>query len=72
MIVKKPDGSGDFSMFIYSMGLTQSNPYVIIDFTIGENETTEYKGYTARVTWSNSVVDQIRRIEACGDCNKLK
>ncbi|MGX9367305.1 hypothetical protein ACTVJH_14905 [Desulfoplanes sp. PS50] len=72
MIVKNPDGSGKFSMFIYSMGWTQSNPYVIIDFDIGENETTKYKGYTAMVTWSSSVLAQIRRIKACGDCNKLK
>lgn len=66
-----PEGSGAFSMFLYGMGLTQINPYMVLDFSRGDSGTTAYKGYTAMSTWASTIPDQIQRIEACGDCSKI-
>ena len=69
MIVENPGGKG-FSMFIYSMGLTQQNPYVIVDFR-DENGMAAYRGYTAMSSWSGYVPILVKRVEACGECEGL-
>ena len=68
-LVESPDGK-EFSMFIYSMGLTQQNPYVIVDFR-DENGMTAYQGYTAMSSWTGSIPTLLNRIEACGECAGL-
>lgn len=69
-IVADPDGSGAFSMFIYGGGLTQANPYVIIDYTPTAHGTG-YKAYCIQRDWEYLIHQQIDRIEACGECSKL-
>lgn len=69
ILVESPDGK-EFSMFIYGIGLTQQNPYVIVDFR-EENGIAAYRGYTAMSSWSGSVPILIKRVEVCGECDGL-
>lgn len=71
-ITLNPDNSGQGTLFFYARGLTQSNPYVIIDFAQSDKETTTYKSHVAMANWKSFVGKAINRIEACGDCSKLK
>lgn len=68
-IIQNPDNPNVVTLFVYGIGFSQSNPYVIIDFST-EDGVTKYDGYVAIYTWSSEIDEQVALIEACGDCSK--
>jgi len=72
-IMRDPDNENKASLFIYGLGATQMNPYVIIDFEGQADGTSSYRAFTAikNLPWKRHVEKQLRRIEACGECSKL-
>lgn len=67
-ITINPENTKEASLIGYGMGLTQANPYVIIDFIEQNDGTTKYKGYTAISTWNSSIDYGINVILDCGQC----
>lgn len=62
-----PDDNKLGTIFVHGMGLTQANPYIIVDIAdMGDH--CVYKGYSAMLTW-NSLIDRyIQMINNCGKC----
>lgn len=62
-----PDDKNLGTIFIYGMGLTQSNPYIIIDI-VDRGDFSVYKGYSAMPTWNSMIDSYIQKINHCGQC----
>lgn len=56
------------SYIAYGIGLTQANPYVIIDLQEESPNRTHYKGYTAISTYNKFIDDFVVNVNACGRC----
>lgn len=58
------------SYIIYGMGLTQANPYFIVDFKDNQDGTTEYTGYAIYPYSKHALDDLLGVIERKGACKK--
>ena len=63
-----PEKNKEANIVMYGMGLTQENPYLIIDLNEIEENNTYYRAYTEYPTWNRIVDDIINKTIDCGQC----
>lgn len=57
------------SYILYNTGLTQANPYLIVDFNEQDGKTS-YTSYAIYKTWKHHEQDLIQLISSRGECKK--
>lgn len=71
-LIIDPDNQDRGSLIVYGPGLSQINPYIIIDF-VGNATSTNFEVYVlpSEIIWKKRVNEFLTRIESCGDCARL-